>query len=237
MNWTTDEDGVKWISDENGNRCSVRYFGSEEAAEKALKSLEDCKNCVNCSACSGCSDCSVCSGCSDCSVCSGCSGCSGCSACSRCSDCSRCSRCSRCSACSGCSGCSNIAYLNFKENVQAEPQPEGQERKLGPPPIPKIENIHQKLLAAVTADGNKLKMDDVHVCQTTHCRAGWVVHLAGKEGYALEAFHNWELAAHLIYKESSPHKVLCARFYDGNKAAMDDIKRMAELEANTPAAP
>jgi hypothetical protein len=48
------------------------------------------------------------------------------------------------------------------------------------------------------------------------------------------SFHNWELAAHLIYKESSPHKVLCARFYDNNDVAMEDIKRMAELEAVTP---
>jgi hypothetical protein len=87
------------------------------------------------------------------------------------------------------------------------------------------------VLEAITAEGCRLKMDDVHTCQTTHCRAGWVVHLAGEAGYALEKFHNWELAAHLIYKESSPHKVLCARFYDSNDVAMEDIKKMAELEA------
>lgn len=42
-----EENGAKWIKDENGNKCSVRYFGSEEKAEKALLSLENCKNCVN----------------------------------------------------------------------------------------------------------------------------------------------------------------------------------------------
>ena len=45
--WTTDNNGVKWISDDNGNKCSVRYFGSEEKAEKALLSLIDCDNCIN----------------------------------------------------------------------------------------------------------------------------------------------------------------------------------------------
>jgi hypothetical protein len=44
--WITDENGVKWAADDNGNKCSVRYFGSEERAEKALKSLKDCENCI-----------------------------------------------------------------------------------------------------------------------------------------------------------------------------------------------
>ena len=49
---------MKWLEDVNGNKCSVEYFGSEEAAQKALDSLKDCRNCTNCSGCSGCSDCS-----------------------------------------------------------------------------------------------------------------------------------------------------------------------------------
>ena len=74
-------------------------------------------------------------------------------------------------------------------------------------------------------------MNDWHTCDTTHCRAGWVVHLAGERGYALEEFHDTELAAMLIYRESSPLlKVNPARFYDNNKHAMADIKRMAEME-------
>ena len=76
-----------WLKDKKGNKCSVEYFGSEEAAKIALDSLIDCKNCTNCSDCSDCSRCSDCSYCSDCSDCS---------RCSYCSDCSRCSRCSRC---------------------------------------------------------------------------------------------------------------------------------------------
>jgi hypothetical protein len=95
--------------------------------------------------------------------------------------------------------------------------------------IPKIENIHSKVLAAVSMP-NALDMSTWHTCGTTHCRAGWIVTMAGDAGAKLEAFHNTELAAALIYRESSPHKVSAARFYDKNEEAMADMKRMAELE-------
>ncbi len=49
---------MTWLKDANGNKCSVEYFGSKEAAQKALDSLLDCENCTNCSDCSGCSRCS-----------------------------------------------------------------------------------------------------------------------------------------------------------------------------------
>ncbi len=69
-----------------------------------------------------------------------------------------------------------------------------------------------------------------HTCGTTHCRAGWVVTLAGERGAALEARFNTELAAMMIYRESgSP--IDPARFYDSNDAALADMKRLAELEA------
>ena len=99
------------------------------------------------------------------------------------------------------------------------------------PPIPKIENIHTKVYAAAS-NPDALKMDTWHTCETTHCRAGWVVALAGEAGKKLERFHNTELAAMLIYRESSPHRVSCARFYDANAAALADMKAMAEKENN-----
>lgn len=54
-----------WISDANGNKCSVEWFGSRAAAQAALDSLKDCKDCVNCSDCSYCSGCWYCSRCKD----------------------------------------------------------------------------------------------------------------------------------------------------------------------------
>jgi hypothetical protein len=46
---------MTWLKDINGNKCSVEYFGSKEAAQAALDSLENCENCINCSDCSRCS--------------------------------------------------------------------------------------------------------------------------------------------------------------------------------------
>jgi hypothetical protein len=95
--------------------------------------------------------------------------------------------------------------------------------------VPRIENIHQKVWEAVSRP-MALDMGNWHTCETTHCRAGWVVHLAGEAGYALERFHNTELAATLIYYESGYH-INPGRFYDGNSAAIEDMKRLAEIES------
>jgi len=71
-----------------------------------------------------------------------------------------------------------------------------------------------------------------HTCGTKHCRAGWVVHLAGEPGYAAERFYGPALAAQLIYRESNPElPVSPVRFFETNDVAMADIKAMAEREA------
>ena len=77
-------------------------------------------------------------------------------------------------------------------------------------------------------------MREWHSCETTHCRAGWVVTLAGEAGKALEEFHDTPLAALLIYAASSPLKVSMTRFYETNEVAMADMKRLAEEERTTP---
>ncbi len=73
-------------------------------------------------------------------------------------------------------------------------------------------------------------MGDWHTCETTHCRAGWAVHLCGDAGYALERLHGSLLAAQLIYRESGA-PINPARFFDSNEVAMADMKRLAEEEA------
>lgn len=185
---------TNWLNDDRGNKCSVEYFGSQEAAQKALDSLKNCDNCTNCS------------------YCSGCSGCSGCSRCSYCSD---------CSDCSDCSGCLD---LKSEHRGQSTVSPEA----LGAPIIPKIEDINRKVYEAAIQPG-ALRMDAWHTCGTTHCRAGWVVTLAGEAGQKLERFFNTELAAMLIYRESgSP--INPARFYDSDKDALADMAKLAGVE-------
>lgn len=105
--------------------------------------------------------------------------------------------------------------------------------------IPVIDKIHIKVLEAASQEG-ALNMSSWHsdgstneegaYCGTTHCRAGWVVALAGRGGRALELFHNTALAAQLIYAKSSPHKVAPCRFFENNKDAMADMQRLAALE-------
>ena len=64
-----------WVKDGNGNKCSVEYFGSKEAAQAALDSLKECRNCTNCDGCVGCDDCVRCVGCDGCVGCDDCVGC------------------------------------------------------------------------------------------------------------------------------------------------------------------
>lgn len=113
------------------------------------------------------------------------------------------------------------------------PPPEGGVAlPLGPPPVPVIENIHQRVYAAATVTPAALNMADWHTCNTTHCRGGWVVHLASEAGYALERFHNTALAAQLIYDASDPSALFNpCRFYDNGDDALADMKRLAEKEA------
>lgn len=71
-----------------------------------------------------------------------------------------------------------------------------------------------------------------HTCNTTHCRAGWVVHLAGEAGYELELFHNTALAAQLIYRESG-YEINPGRFYDSDSEALADMALLAGVEPET----
>jgi hypothetical protein len=228
--WSTDANGVEWISDENDNKNSVTYWGSKEAAEKALDSLVDCRYCRDCSDCRSCSYCSSCSDCSYCSSCSDCSSCRSCSYCSSCSDCSYCSSCSDCSYCSSCSSCSDCSYCSSCSDCSYCSEKNRDESAMKPLVIPKIANIHQMVYAAAASNPDSLNMADVHTCDNTHCRGGWVTTLAGPEGKHLEDFLGWEGAAMAIYAESGYPEINPARFFDDNATALADMKRLAEQE-------
>ena len=73
-------------------------------------------------------------------------------------------------------------------------------------------------------------MGNWHVCDTTHCRAGWVVHLAGEAGYALEKQTSTLFAAMQIYKVSG-HLINPGRFYDSNEDALADMAKLAGVKA------
>jgi len=73
-------------------------------------------------------------------------------------------------------------------------------------------------------------MDDWHSCETTHCRAGWAVTLAGEDGKELESQTDTAFAAMVIYRASSDIRVSPNMFYVNNEEALRDMKRCAELE-------
>lgn len=91
--------------------------------------------------------------------------------------------------------------------------------------IPVIKNIDAEILAACTRDGCKLEMQTWHdsECGTTHCRAGWAIHLAGKAGYDLEKQFGPDAAGSMIYAVSRPDKRV-PNFYADDEAAMADLQ-------------
>jgi hypothetical protein len=96
------------------------------------------------------------------------------------------------------------------------------------PSIPSIPDIHKRIYERASQP-NAFDMGIWHSCETTHCRAGWVVHEAGEAGYALEKFHNTALAAMLIYRASG-YEINPSRFYEADDLALADMKRLAESE-------
>ena len=93
-----------------------------------------------------------------------------------------------------------------------------------------IENVHQRVLAAAVSQPSALAMDTWHTCDTTHCRAGWIVQLAGAAGRELEKRTSTLFAAMQIYKASSPIRVFPPRFFESNDVALADMRRCAEME-------
>ncbi|HYH67426.1 MAG TPA: hypothetical protein VD866_22195, partial [Urbifossiella sp.] len=95
-----------------------------------------------------------------------------------------------------------------------------------PPDVPTVPHIDAAILAAVERDGCRLNMDTWHQCETTHCRAGWAIHLAGQAGYDLERYWGSWLAGTLIYRLSRPN-TRTPDFYATDGAALADIREWA----------
>jgi hypothetical protein len=97
-----------------------------------------------------------------------------------------------------------------------------------------VPSLHRKILAAIEAGGT-FDMSKWHggegVCGTTHCRAGWAIHLAGPVGRTLEYCLGSNAAGALIHLASCPQlEGKVPNFIDTNENALADIKRLAELE-------
>ena len=69
-------------------------------------------------------------------------------------------------------------------------------------------------------------MSTWHACETTHCRAGWAVVLAGPSGKLLEDLYGTSAAAALIYAKSRPDKPV-PNWHASNDDAMSDLRACA----------
>ena len=96
------------------------------------------------------------------------------------------------------------------------------------PRIPRIPNIDAAILDAIEAGGN-INMNRWHTCETTHCRAGWAVHLAGEPGYALEKAVGSCAAGALIYAKSTPYNRV-PNFYALDSVAIADLHQRAAAQ-------
>lgn len=168
----------------------------------------------------GCWNCIDCYNCDYCSYCVDCISCDYCSYSKELIYCRYCVSCEGCIRCYGCNDIKNGNELKAINNKQYSKKSFN---------VPVVENIHQKLLEAVSKPG-ALNMEGWHSCATTHCRAGWIVVLASEKGKLLEDKTHTPIAALMIYKASSPIRVHPFRFYDNNEDAMKDIIRCAEEE-------
>jgi hypothetical protein len=68
-----------------------------------------------------------------------------------------------------------------------------------------------------------LEMDTWHTCNTTHCIAGWAIHLAGEPGRLLEELHGPSVAGlMLLGAEAHSH------FFDSNEDARKWLQEVLE---------
>ena len=96
---------------------------------------------------------------------------------------------------------------------------------IGLPDAPVIAGIDAAILAAIEA-GGELDMCRWHTCETTHCRAGWAITLAGERGKELERLYGPSMAGALIYHASDPDRPI-PDWLASNEAAMADMRERA----------
>jgi uncharacterized protein YjbI with pentapeptide repeats len=113
---------------------------------------------------------------------------------------------------------------------------------------PLIPNIDAAILAAIAENkakgtngldmgswhGNEEKANEAEWCETTHCRAGYAICLAGKEGFELEKKYGPANAGMFLYMKSTPNEPV-PNWTASNEVAMADMQdRAARQLAATP---
>lgn len=107
---------------------------------------------------------------------------------------------------------------------------------LGEDRVPVIERLDTAILARIHEQPHTFDMGTWHGglftvneeygygCGTTHCRAGWAVHLSKKAGYDMEQTFGPALAGAVIYMHNTGR---VPDFGSGDDVAIADMKRSA----------
>ena len=73
-------------------------------------------------------------------------------------------------------------------------------------------------IAAQVLNGGTLEMSAWHSCETTHCLAGWAIHLSGRAGYLLEEATSPSVAGAMLIPRAAH------LFYATNDEALEWLK-------------
>jgi hypothetical protein len=88
------------------------------------------------------------------------------------------------------------------------------------PDVPIVPALDKQICEIVSTGQGQLDMGAWHRCETTHCRAGWAIHLAGDAGRELELKYGSERAGGFIYRASTGR---WPNFFADNDVALKDI--------------
>ena len=93
--------------------------------------------------------------------------------------------------------------------------------------LPIAADAQERLRAVATAalQPNALEMETWHTCETTHCMAGWAIHLAGEPGKIMEKMLGPELTG-LLLLGAEAHQY----FYKSNDEAREFLSSVLSGE-------
>lgn len=97
------------------------------------------------------------------------------------------------------------------------------------PTTPAVPHLDAAILQSLKDEKNFLGMNSWHspICETTHCRGGWAVVLAGKKALTLEKKIGPETTAALVYWNSTGY---IPKFHHSERLAMQDMRLCAKRD-------
>jgi hypothetical protein len=106
----------------------------------------------------------------------------------------------------------------------ATPAERAERYRLRHPDAPVVPDLDRRILNLIQSGAGTLNMKTWHTCETTHCLAGWAIHLAGEAGAELERKYGPERAGSIIYRASVGR---VPDFFGSNEDALEDLRKWA----------